>query len=196
MDQTAGFLQGAAGAPRNLARDDPWRAFKPGNWRTEIDVRDFIVCNVTPYYGDEGFLAPMSARTGAVWEKLQPYFDEERHKGVLAVDARIPSSMLAHEAGYIDRDNETIVGLQTDQPFKRGIFPYGGLRMVEAGLEAAGFEPDPAVNEAFTKYPKSHNDGLFDPPTPQVNGLPRARLFYRPPDCHRGVRPLADTRAR
>ena len=105
-----------------------------------------------------------------MWAKLQPYFQEERKKGVLAVDAKTPSTMLAHKPGYIDRDNEIVVGLQTDQPFKRAIFPYGGLRMVESGLKAAGFEADPQVHEAFTKYRKSHNDGVFDAYTPEIMG--------------------------
>src|SRR5690348_2085550 len=124
---------------------DCWRGFQPGDWSTSINVRDFIVRNVTPYSGDEKFLAAASQRTKAVWAKLQPYFMEERRKGVLAVDAAHPSTLLAHQAGYIDHDNEVIVGLQTDQPFKRAIFPFGGLRMVEAGLKAAGFDADPTV---------------------------------------------------
>lgn len=132
------------------SEQDPWRGFNPGEWQNSIDVRGFIVRNMTPYTGDEKFLAPASAKTKAVWAKLQPYFQEERKKGVLAVDAKTPSNLLAHKAGYIDRDNEVVVGLQTDQPFKRAIFPYGGLRMVEAGLKAAGFEADPQVHEAFT----------------------------------------------
>ena len=125
---------------------DCWKGFRPDlNWSTSINVRDFIVRNVTPYSGNEDFLAGPSQRTKAVWAKLQPYFSEERKKGVLAVDAQTPSTVLAHKAGYIDRENEVIVGLQTDQPFKRAIFPYGGLRMVEAGLKAAGLSPIPAV---------------------------------------------------
>ena len=92
-----------------------WRGFKPGDWRQSINVRDFIVRNTSPYEGDESFLAGPSKRTKAVWEKLQPYFEEERTKGVLAVDAKTPSTMLAHPAGYIDRDNEVIVGLQNGQ---------------------------------------------------------------------------------
>ena len=124
-----------------------------GGWCDTIDVRDFIIKNVAPYDGDEKFLAAASRRTKAVWSKLQPYFQEERKKGVLAVDARTPSTMLAHKAGYIDRDNEVIVGLQTDQPFKRAIFPYGGLRMVEAGLKAAGFEADPQCLETIVRGP-------------------------------------------
>jgi formate C-acetyltransferase len=129
-------MEGSAAFSEKLNSERPWRGFKPGNWCTAIDVRGFIVSNVTPYDGDEKFLAAASKRTEAVWEKLQPYFQEERKKGVLAVDARTPSTLLAHKAGYIDRTNEVIVGLQTDQPFKRAIFPCGGLRMVEAGLRA------------------------------------------------------------
>src|SRR5690348_4326948 len=127
---------------RDRAGQDSWRDFSPGAWRTSIDVRDFIAVNVSPYLGDEKFLAPASARTKAVWAKLQPYFEQERKKGVLAVDASTPSNLLAHKAGYIEKDQEIIVGLQTDEPFKRAIFPYGGLRMVEAGLKAAGIAAD------------------------------------------------------
>ena len=120
-----------------------WRGFSPGRWRSEIDVRGFIVSNTSPYAGDEGFLAPLSKRTGAVWAALQPYFREEMTKGVLDADPHSPSTLLAHAPGYIDRDNEVIVGLQTEKPFKRAIMPNGGLRMVENGLKAAGIEPDP-----------------------------------------------------
>src|SRR4029077_8351837 len=133
----------AALAKKRHADVDCWRNFKPGSWTSSIDVRNFIVLNAKPYLGDEKFLVPASKRTKAVWAKLQPYFKEEQKKGVLAVDAKTPSTMLAHKAGYIDKENEVIVGLQTDQPFKRAIFPYGGLRMVESGLKAAGFEADP-----------------------------------------------------
>ena len=173
---------------------DPWRGFKPGDWRTSIGVRDFIVRNVTPYTGDEKFLAPASAKTKAVWAKLQPYFQEERKKGVLAVDAKTPSTMLAHKPGYIDRDNEIVVGLQTDQPFKRAIFPYGGLRMVEAGLKAAGFEADPQVHEAFTKYRKSHNDGVFDAYTPEIMRCRKSGIITGLPDAYGRGRIIGDYR--
>ena len=113
---------------------------------------------------------------------------------MLAVDAAAPSSLLAHDAGYIDRDNEVIVGLQTDQPFKRAIFPYGGLRMVEAGLKAAGFEPDPAVNEAFTKYRKSHNDGVFDAYTPEIMACRRSHIITGLPDAYGRGRIIGDYR--
>ena len=128
-------MEGTAGISHSSKGEHCWRGFNSGNWRTRIDVRDFIINNVTSYTGDEKFLAGPSKRTGAVWEKLQPYFEKERKNGVLAVDAHTPSTVLAHKPGYIDQENEIIVGLQTDQPFKRAIFPYGGLRMVEAGLK-------------------------------------------------------------
>ena len=161
---------------------------------TSIDVRDFIVRNVTPYAGDEDFLAGPSQRTKAVWAKLQPYFADERKKGVLAVDAQSPSTMLAHKAGYIDRDNEVIVGLQTDQPFKRAIFPFGGLRMVEAGFKAAGFKPDARVHEAFTKYRKSHNDGVFDAYTPEIMNCRRSAIITGLPDAYGRGRIIGDYR--
>ncbi|MGB9001379.1 MAG: pyruvate formate lyase family protein, partial [Pseudolabrys sp.] len=157
-------------------------------------MRDFIVRNVTPYTGDEKFLAPASAKTKAVWAKLQPYFQEERKKGVLAVDAKTPSTLLAHKPGYIDRDNEVVVGLQTDQPFKRAIFPYGGLRMVEAGLKAAGFEADPQVHEAFTKYRKSHNDGVFDAYTPEIMRCRKSGIITGLPDAYGRGRIIGDYR--
>src|SRR3954451_9001912 len=108
----------ASTAPRKQAdAGNCWSAFRPGDWSTSINVRDFIVRNVTAYAGNEEFLVAPTQRTKDVWAKLQPYFAEERKKGVLAVDAQNPSTLLAHKAGYIDRDNEVIVGLQTDQPF-------------------------------------------------------------------------------
>ena len=170
-------MKGSAALKKDVGSGDSWRGFQPGDWTSTINVRDFIVRNVTPYSSDEKFLAPASQRTKAVWAKLQPYFADERKKGVLAVDAKNPSTLLAHEAGYIDRDNEIIVGLQTDQPFKRAIFPFGGLRMVEAGLKAAGFEPDDKVHEAFTKYRKSHNDGVFDAYTPEIMNCRRSGII-------------------
>ena len=171
-----------------------WRGFKPGNWCTAVDVRGFIIANVMPYGGDERFLVGPSERTKAVWDKLQPYFGEERTKGVLAVDARTPSSVLAHKAGYIDRNNEVIVGLQTDAPFKRAIFPYGGLRMVEAGLKAAGFDADAQVHEAFTKYRKTHNDGVFDAYTPEIMNCRKSGIITGLPDAYGRGRIIGDYR--
>jgi formate C-acetyltransferase len=185
----------AGAAVKKEAKDEGcWRGFKPGDWSTSVNVRDFIVRNVTPYDGDEKFLVPASKRTKAVWDKLQPYFQAERKKGVLAVDAKTPSTLLAHKAGYIDRENEIIVGLQTDEPFKRAIFPYGGLRMVEAGLKAAGFPADPQVHEAFTKYRKSHNDGVFDAYTPEIMKCRKSGIITGLPDAYGRGRIIGDYR--
>jgi formate C-acetyltransferase len=187
-------MKGSAALRKEASERDSWKGFRPGDWCTSINVRDFIVRNVTPYAGDEKFLAGASKRTKAVWAKLQPYFADERKKGVLAVDAKHPSTLLAHEAGYIDRDNEVIVGLQTDQPFKRAIFPFGGLRMVEAGLKAAGFDADPAVHETFTKYRRSHNDGVFDAYTPEIMNARRSGVITGLPDAYGRGRIIGDYR--
>src|SRR6516162_8137758 len=187
-------MKGSAALRKEADAGDCWRGFRPGDWQNSINVRDFIVRNVTPYAGNEDFLAGPSQRTKAVWAKLQPYFADERKKGVLAVDAQHPSSLLAHKAGYIDRDNEVVVGLQTDQPFKRAIFPFGGLRMVEAGIKAAGFEPDAQVHEAFTKYRKSHNDGVFDAYTPEIMRCRRSGIITGLPDAYGRGRIIGDYR--
>ncbi len=187
-------MKGSAALKQDADTGNGWTGFRPGDWQTSINVRDFIVRNVTPYSGNEDFLAGASQRTKAVWAKLQPYFADERKKGVLAVDVKTPSTLLAHKAGYIDRDNEVVVGLQTDQPFKRAIFPYGGLRMVEAGIKAAGFEADPAVHEAFTKYRKSHNDGVFDAYTPEIMSCRRSGIITGLPDAYGRGRIIGDYR--
>ena len=187
-------MDAAVGLSKDHKDQRCWREFKQGSWCTSIDVRDFIIRNVMPYQGDESFLAGPSERTKAVWGKLQPYFQAERKKGVLAVDAKTPSTLLAHKAGYIDRANEVIVGLQTDEPFKRAIFPFGGLRMVEAGLKAAGFDADPQVHEAFTKYRRSHNDGVFDAYTPEIMKCRRSGIITGLPDAYGRGRIIGDYR--
>src|SRR3954462_5347000 len=184
----------AAALAKKSVDQDPWRSFNAGDWKTSIDVRGFIIRNFTPYSGDGKFLAGPTARTKPVWAKLQPYFKEEQKKGVLAVDAKNPSTLLAHKAGYIDRDNELIVGLQTDAPLKRAIFPYGGLRMVESGLKAAGFDADPQVHEAFTKYRKSHNDGVFDAYTPEIMRCRKSGIITGLPDAYGRGRIIGDYR--
>jgi formate C-acetyltransferase len=171
-----------------------WRDFSPGRWERAIDVRDFIQRNVTPYQGDESFLAGASVRTLAVWDKLRPYFEEERRRGVLDVDAAKPSTVIAHAPGWIDQENEVIVGLQTDRPFRRAIFPAGGLRMVETGLKAAGFEADAAVHQAFTQYRKTHNDGVFDAYTPEILNCRRSGIITGLPDAYGRGRIIGDYR--
>jgi formate C-acetyltransferase len=187
-------MEGTAGISKSRKDERCWRGFQPGAWTASIDVRDFITRNATPYFGDEKFLAGPSKRTKAVWEKLQPYFQEERKTGVLAVDAQTPSTLLGHKAGYIDKENEVIVGLQTDQPFKRAIFPFGGLRMVEAGLKAAGFEADANVHQTFTKYRKTHNDGVFDAYTPEIMKCRKSGIITGLPDAYGRGRIIGDYR--
>ena len=171
-----------------------WRGFSGAVWQREIDVRDFIVANVTPYTGGPEFLAKPTQRTLTVWDKLQPYFREEIKKGVLDVDASTPASLTAFGPGYIDRDNEVIVGLQTDKPFKRAIMPTGGFRMVEAGLKAAGRDVDPTVREIFTKYRKTHNQGIFDLYTPEILECRRSGIITGLPDAYGRGRIIGDYR--
>src|SRR4051812_24029098 len=173
---------------------DAWRNFSGTNWQRDIDLRDFIATNVTPYAGDESFLVGPTARTSAVWEKLQPYFREEAKKGVLDVDPKTPSSLTSHGPGYIDQANEVVVGLQTDKPFRRAIMPTGGYKMVEDGLKASGFAPDPAVRETFTKYRKTHNDAVFDLYTPEIRACRKSSIITGLPDAYGRGRIIGDYR--
>src|SRR5262249_50752035 len=141
--------------------ESQWQGFNGGLWQKEIDVRDFIQQNFEPYDGDGSFLAGPTPRTKTLWDQLGNLFKEERARGVLDV-SQIPSTITPHAPGYIDRDNELIVGLQTDAPLKRAIMPHGGLRMVVGALKTYGYMPDPQVVETFTRHRKTHNDAVFD----------------------------------
>jgi hypothetical protein len=169
------------------------RDLKPGLWTKEINVRNFIQNNYEPYFGDESFLAGPTKRTLGIWKKLTDLFVEERKKGVLDV-SQIPSSITAHDAGYIDKKNEVIVGLQTDAPLKRAIMPNGGLKMVTNGLEAFGFKPDPQVVETFTKYRKTHNSGVFDAYTADVRRCRSSHVLTGLPDAYGRGRIIGDYR--
>jgi formate C-acetyltransferase len=169
------------------------KEFVPGLWQREINVRDFIQQNVEPYEGDESFLAPATERTRTVWEGLKKLFVEERRKGVLDVSP-IPSSITAHDPGYIDKDREIIVGLQTDAPLKRAIMPNGGLRMVLNALKTYGYEPDPRVLETFTKYRKTHNDGVFDAYTAEIRACRSSHILTGLPDAYGRGRIIGDYR--
>ena len=175
-------------------RLDPWRDFAGGAWRDTIDVAGFIRANVRPYAGDADFLAGPTARTTALWDALQPLFAAERERGVLDVDPVRPGSITSHRPGYIDRDNELVVGLQTDEPLKRAIMPNGGLRMVEDGLRAYGYQLDPTVREIFTTYRKTHNDGVFDAYTPTMLAARRAGIITGLPDAYGRGRIIGDYR--
>src|SRR6187200_732919 len=171
----------------------PWNGFRTGLWQKEINVRDFIQQNYTPYDGDDGFLAPATARTQKIWKTLETLFVEERKKGVLDI-SQIPGSITAHAPGYIDKDNEVIVGLQTEAPLKRAIMPNGGLRLVINALKAYGYEPDPAVVEAFSKYRKTHNDAVFDAYTADVRRCRSSHVLTGLPDAYGRGRIIGDYR--
>jgi formate C-acetyltransferase len=170
-----------------------WDGFQSGLWQKEINVRDFIQQNYEPFDGDGSFLKPATARTSRIWEKLTAMFVEERKKGVLDV-SQIPSSITAHAPGYIDRENEVIVGLQTEAPLKRAIMPNGGFRLVVNALKAFGYEPDPQVVETFTKYRKTHNDAVFDAYTADVRRCRSSHVLTGLPDAYGRGRIIGDYR--
>jgi hypothetical protein len=171
----------------------PWSGFQTGLWQKEINVRDFIQQNYAPYEGDASFLTSATARTERVWDILKRLFIEERRKGVLDV-SQIPSSITAHPPGYIDKDNEIIVGLQTDAPLKRAIMPNGGLRLVVNALKAYGYDPDPQVLDTFSKYRKTHNDAVFDAYTADVRRCRSSHILTGLPDAYGRGRIIGDYR--
>jgi len=177
----------------NATGEQAWRGFKPGPWNSRVNVRDFIQRNYVPYEGNASFLAGATERTRKVWETLTPLLAEEREKGVLAVSQE-PSSIVAHAPGYIDKDLELIVGLQTDAPLKRAIMPKGGWRVVEASLKSYGIEPDPAIATIFTKYSKTHNDGVFDAYTPDIRKCRSSGIITGLPDAYGRGRIIGDYR--
>ena len=172
---------------------EAWRGFKPGLWQRDINVRWFLQQNYTPYDGDDSFLQPATERTKRIWKKLEDMFVEERKKGVLDVSL-VPSSITAHGPGYIDRENEIIVGLQTEAPLKRAIMPNGGLRMVLNSLEAYKFEAPQAVIETFTKYRKTHNAGVFDAYTADIRACRSSHVLTGLPDAYGRGRIIGDYR--
>jgi formate C-acetyltransferase len=175
------------------ARVSPWEGFKGGIWQKEINVRDFIQQNYAPFEGDESFLAKATERTQGIWNRLNVLFLEERRKGVLSI-SQIPSSITAHAPGYIDRPNEIIVGLQTEEPLRRAIMPTGGLRMVINSLKAYGYDPDPAVITTFSKYRKTHNEGVFDAYTADARKCRSSHILTGLPDAYGRGRIIGDYR--
>ena len=171
-----------------------WRGFTPGAWQSRINVREFIQRNYTPYEGDGRFLEGPTARTRTLWtDRLLPLLAQEREKGVLDV-SQVPSGILAHAPGYIDKERELIVGLQTDAPLKRAIMPFGGWRVVSASLKAYGYTPDPKIAEIFTKYRKTHNDGVFDAYTPEIRKARSSHVVTGLPDAYGRGRIIGDYR--
>ncbi len=187
-----------ASVEKKAARKEPdsqeaWREFKPGLWQRDINVRWFLQNNYTPYEGDHSFLAPATERTKRVWKKLEDLFVEERKKSVLDISL-IPSSITAHAPGYIDKDNEVIVGLQTDAPLKRAIMPNGGWRMVLTSLQTYGYEAPQSVVDTFSKYRKTHNDGVFDAYTADIRACRSSHILTGLPDAYGRGRIIGDYR--
>ena len=173
-----------------------WEGFVPGKWcDDEVDVRDFIQHNYTPYEGDASFLAPATEATKKLWDIVCDLSKKERDAGgVLNADTKIVSTLTSHGAGYLDKDLETIVGLQTDEPFKRSLQPFGGIRMSEGALEMYGYQLDPSVKEIFTKYRKTHNEGVFDAYTPEMRAARSAHILTGLPDAYGRGRIIGDYR--
>ncbi len=173
-----------------------WEGFVPGKWcNDEVNVRDFIQRNYTPYEGDATFLAPATEATKKLWEIVCDLSKKEREAGgVLDADTKIVSTLTSHAAGYLDKDLEKIVGIQTDVPFKRALQPFGGIRMSEGALEMYGYKLDPDVKEIFTKYRKTHNEGVFDAYTPEMRAARSAHILTGLPDAYGRGRIIGDYR--
>lgn len=173
-----------------------WDGFKPGEWEYEINVRDFIQKNYTPYEGNSDFLTPPTSRTTKLWDEvLELYKKEKASSGsVLDIDTKTISTISAHEPGYIDKDLEVLVGLQTDKPLKRAIMPFGGIRIVEKSCEAYGREVDDEVKNIFHNYRKTHNDGVFSVYTPDIRAARSSHLITGLPDGYGRGRIIGDYR--
>ncbi|WP_279063895.1 pyruvate formate lyase family protein [Dermabacter hominis] len=174
---------------------DPWRGFKTGDWNENINVREFIQLNYTPYEGDAEFLAGATDKTLRVWDTLEKkYLSEERRRRVYDVDTETPADIDAFPAGYISEDDDVIVGLQTDVPLKRAMMPFGGWRMVETAIKEAGKEPNPEIKKIFTEYRKTHNDGVFDIYTPRIRAARSSHIITGLPDAYGRGRIIGDYR--
>ena len=181
-----------------MATFEQWKGFKGKIWQEEINTRDFIQNNYTPYDGDESFLAGPADSTNKLWGKVQQLQKEERAKGgVLDMDTHIVSGITSHEPGYIDpelKDLEKIVGLQTDKPLKRAFMPYGGIKMAEEACTTYGYTPDPELHKIFTEYHKTHNQGVFDAYTPEMRAVRKNKIITGLPDTYGRGRIVGDYR--
>ncbi|MEG1002624.1 formate C-acetyltransferase [Clostridium sp.] len=171
-----------------------WEGFKEGNWKKEIDVRNFIQNNYTPFEGDASFLAGATENTKKLWDDVSELFKQERENGVLDVDTKTVSGIDAYEPGYIDKAIEKIVGVQTDAPLKRAVMPQGGIRMAENAAKAYGYEVDSKISEVFTKYRKTHNQGVFDAYTDEMKLARKYGIVTGLPDAYGRGRIIGDYR--
>ena len=172
-----------------------WQGFKTGRWTKEINVREFIQLNYTPYEGNDSFLAGSTENTKKLWNQALDLFKKEReNNGTLDVDTDTVSLIDAYGPGYIEKDLETIVGVQTDAPLKRAVMPFGGIRMVETSCDAYGYKLNPEISEIFTKYRKTHNQGVFDAYTPDMRAARSAGIITGLPDAYGRGRIIGDYR--
>lgn len=172
-----------------------WKGFSNGYWRNETDVREFIQENYKPYKGDDAFLAEPTEATKRLWDTLSDLLKKERDRGgTLDVDIQTVSTITSHKPGYIDKEHEKIVGLQTDAPLKRAVMPNGGIRMVKQACEAYGFKLDPSIEQFFTEYRKTHNQGVFDAYTPEIRRARKAGIITGLPDAYGRGRIIGDYR--
>lgn len=178
----------------DLTKSPAWEGFRSGEWRHLINVRNFIQRNYTPYEGDDAFLTGTTERTERVWEKCRALIVEEVKKGIIDVETSVVSGIDNFAPGYIDRENEVIVGLQTDAPLKRIVNPYGGMRMAKAALEQYGYALDPDIEKHFTEYRKTHNDGVFDAYPQRIRAARSAGLVTGLPDAYGRGRIIGDYR--
>lgn len=176
-------------------KNQAWNGFVPGKWQDSIDVRDFIVNNYIPYDGTEEFLAGPSIRTKKLWEKCKKLLNDEYQKGgVLNIDTETVSSITSHAPGYIDEENEVIKGLQTDEPLKRAVIPYGGIRMARQACEKYGYKLSPEIENIFENYRKTHNDGVFSAYTPEMRKARHSGVITGLPDAYGRGRIIGDYR--
>lgn len=171
-----------------------WEGFSAGDWRSEINVQDFISKNVSPYLGDDQFLCRASDKTEKLWKQVKELMIQEIKKGVLDADTEVVSSIVSHAPGYINKDLETIVGLQTEKPLKRALMPNGGYRMAMSALEAFGYKMSPATEEIFSKHRKTHNEGVFDVYTKEMKDARKSGIITGLPDAYGRGRIIGDYR--
>ena len=179
----------------NMEFAKEWEGFTPGKWSLDVNVSDFIKKNYTPYDGDESFLAGPTEATTKLWEQVMELTRQEREKGgVLDMDTKIVSTITSHDAGYLNKDLEKIVGVQTDKPFKRSLQPFGGIRMAVKACEENGYKVDDEVVKIFTEYRKTHNQGVFDAYTPEMRMARKSAIITGLPDAYGRGRIIGDYR--
>lgn len=178
-----------------VTKNSAWNGFVDGRWQKEIDVRDFIIKNFTVYEGNEDFLAGPTEATKNLWDQVMELTKEERERGgVYDLDTKIVSTITSHDAGYLNKETEKVVGVQTDVPFKRSLQPFGGIRMASVAAESYGYKLDPEVEKIFTDYRKTHNQGVFDAYTPEIRAARRAGVVTGLPDAYGRGRIIGDYR--